>query len=169
MTSPKPTTPTAALRLRACLAGEKGGEAMTTTKNFTVRETAKIDGGAYRIVKFPDGSGRVEEWRGGKWVPGGATLDEFLFAPPVSPRFAAELGIPLTDVTIERDEREKPNTAIAPPKERDNEKFLRKAIDLGVKLAEADALFKLTMKARKVRAAEIEKGRPDLIVNTTLH
>ena len=62
---------------------------------------------------------------------------------------------------------EKPNTATAPPKL--SEEDLRRAIDLGVKLAEADALFKLTMKARQVRAAEIERRRPDLIVNTTLH
>jgi hypothetical protein len=55
------------------------------------------------------------------------------------------------------------------PKERDNEKFLREAIDLGVKMAEADALAMLTVKARQVRAAEIERRRPDLIVNTTLH
>jgi hypothetical protein len=65
---------------------------------------------------------------------------------------------------------EKPNTTTAPPKERDNEKFLREAIDLGVKMAEADALFKLTMKARQVRAAEIERRRPHLVIdNTTLH
>ena len=66
-------------------------------------------------------------------------------------------------------ERDKPNTATAPPKERDNEKFLREAIDLGVRLAEEDALFRLTMKARQVRAAELERRRPHLIVNTTLH
>jgi hypothetical protein len=140
---------------------------MTTTKNFTVYETAKIDGGAYRWIEFPDGSAKVEGWGPKGWTPGGATLDEFLFAPPVSPKFAAELGIPLADVTIER---KKPNTAPAPSKERDNEKFLREAIDLGVKMAEADALFKLTMKARQVRAAELDRGRPHLIVkNTTLH
>jgi hypothetical protein len=40
-------------------------------------------------------------------------FDEFLFAPPVGAAFAAELGIPLADVTIER---EKPNTATAPPR-----------------------------------------------------
>jgi hypothetical protein len=60
--------------------------------------------------------------------------------------------------------------SITPPKERDNEKFLREAIDLGVKMAEADALLMLTRKARQVRAAEIERRRPHLIVdNTTLH
>jgi hypothetical protein len=45
---------------------------------------------------------------------------------------------------------------------------LREAIRLGVKMAEADALFKLTMKARHVRAAELERRRPHL-VNNTLH
>jgi len=134
-------------------------------KTFTVRETAKIDGGAYRIVELSDGSGRIEEWRGSKWVPGGATPDEFLFAPPVSPKFAAELGIPLADVTIERD---KPK-AEKPPEDL-TAKRLREAINLGVKLAEEDALFRLTMKARQVRAAEIERRRPHLVVdNTTLH
>jgi hypothetical protein len=62
---------------------------------------------------------------------------------------------------------------ITPPK-RDtklsDEDRLRAAIDLGVKMAEEDALFRLTMKARQVRAAEIEERRPHLVVdNTTLH
>ena len=60
-----------------------------------------------------------------------------------------------------------------PPK-RDNPKLsdedrLREAIELGVKMAEADALAMLTAKARQVRAAEIERRRPHLIVNNTLH
>jgi hypothetical protein len=59
----------------------------------------------------------------------------------------------------------------APPK-RDNPKLsdedrLREAINLGVKMAEADALFRLTMKARQVRAAEIEERRPRLVVDNT--
>jgi hypothetical protein len=119
---------------------------------FTVRETAKIDGGAYRWVEFADGSARVEEWRGGKWVPGGATFDEFFETPPVSPRFATELGIPLADVTIERNE---PNTATAPPKL--SRMDLRAVMDLGVRLAEEEALWKLAMKARHTRAAELER------------
>jgi hypothetical protein len=63
---------------------------------------------------------------------------------------------------------------ITPPK-RDNPKLsdkdrLREAINLGVKMAEADALAMLTAKAREVRAAEIEERRPHLIVNnTTIH
>ena len=48
------------------------------------------------------GSERVEEWRGGKWVPGGATFDEFVFAPPVGAAFAARLGIPPEDLMIDR-------------------------------------------------------------------
>jgi hypothetical protein len=67
-------------------------------KNFTVLDTGKIDGGAYRWVEFADGSARVEEWRGDKWVPGGATFGEIADAPPVSPGFASELGIPMADL-----------------------------------------------------------------------
>jgi hypothetical protein len=70
----------------------------TRSENFTVRDTAHIDGGAYRWIELPDGSARVEEWRGGKWVPGGATFWEFLDKPPVGPAFAAKLGIPADDL-----------------------------------------------------------------------
>jgi hypothetical protein len=73
----------------------------TKSKNFTVRDTAHIDGGAYRWIELPDGSARVEEWRGGKWVPGGATFGEFLDNPPVGPAFAAELGIPPSDLVVD--------------------------------------------------------------------
>jgi len=64
-------------------------------------------------------------------------------------------------------EREKPK-AENPP-ENLTASRLREAIDLGVKMAEADALLMLTRKARQVRAAEIERRRPHLIVNNTLH
>jgi hypothetical protein len=57
---------------------------------------------------------------------------------------------------------------ITPPKLSDEDR-LREAIDLGVKMAEADALLMLTRKARQVRATEIERRRPHLIVNNTLH
>jgi hypothetical protein len=63
-----------------------------------VLDTGKIDGGAYRWVEFADGSARVEEWRGDKWVPGGASFGEIADAPPVSPGFASELGIPMADL-----------------------------------------------------------------------
>jgi hypothetical protein len=56
------------------------------------------------------------------------------------------------------------------PPEHLTAKRLREAIDLGVKMAEADALAMLTAKARQVRAAELERRRPHLVVNnTTLH
>jgi hypothetical protein len=133
-------------------------------KNFTVLDTGYIDGGAYRWVKLADGSGRVEEWKGDKWVPGGASFAEFFDSPPVGRAFAARLGIPPEDLMIER---EKPKAA-KPPEDLTASR-LREAIDLGVKMAEEDALFRLTMKARQVRAAEIEARRPHLSVNNTLH
>ena len=74
------------------------------------------------------------------------------------------LGIPPKDLMTER---EKPKAA-KPPEDLTASR-LRAAIDLGVRLAEEDALFRLTMKARQVRAAEIEERRPHLVVNTTLH
>jgi hypothetical protein len=67
-------------------------------KNLTVLDTGKIDGGAFRWVKLADGSWRVEEWRGDKWVPGGASFAEIADSPPVGPEFAAELGIPMSDL-----------------------------------------------------------------------
>jgi hypothetical protein len=100
-----------------------------------VLDTGKIDGGAYRWVKLADGSGRVEEWRGDKWVPGGASFGEFFDSPPVGPEFAAELGIPPEDLMTER---EKPKAAKLP--EDLTASRLREAINLGVKMAEADAL-----------------------------
>jgi hypothetical protein len=68
------------------------------SESFKVRDTAHIDGGAYRWLELPDGSWRVEEWRGGKWLPGGANIEEFFDNPPVGPAFAARLGIPLSDL-----------------------------------------------------------------------
>jgi hypothetical protein len=69
------------------------------SENFKLLATGKIDGGAYRWIKFADGSGRVEAWTDKGWEPGGASLREIADAPPVSPMFAARLGIPLADVT----------------------------------------------------------------------
>jgi len=66
-----------------------------------ILSTAKIDGGAYRWLELADGSGRVERWKGGKWAPGGAELEEFATNPPVSPSFAVRVGIPPSDLTIE--------------------------------------------------------------------
>jgi len=58
---------------------------------------AVVDNGVVaRVVELPDGSGRVETWSPGKgWVKGGASLDEFFLARPVSPELASRLGIPI--------------------------------------------------------------------------
>jgi hypothetical protein len=130
----------------------------TTSENLTVLDTGKIDGGAYRWVKLADGSGRVEKWRGNKWTPGGASFGEFLNSPPVSAGFASELGIPPKDLMTER---EKPNTATAPPRKRDNEKFLREAIRLATEWAEEDALRMLAMKTKQI--AEHDRHRKKLV------
>ena len=71
---------------------------MNITENFTVLETGHIDGGAYRVVKFRDGSARVEGWGPKGWTPGGATFGEISNAPPVGAAFAAKLGIPMSDL-----------------------------------------------------------------------
>jgi len=68
------------------------------SENFTVLETGHIDGGAYRVVKFGDGSARVENWGPKGWTPGGATFGEISNAPPVGAAFAAKLGIPISDL-----------------------------------------------------------------------
>jgi hypothetical protein len=68
------------------------------SENFTVLSTGHIDGGTYRVVELPDGSARVEEWRDGAWVPGGATFGEIADAPPVGAGFASKLGIPISDL-----------------------------------------------------------------------
>ena len=61
--------------------------------------TAKVDGGAFRLIELRDGPVRIEEWKGGAWVPGGADMDEMLgFTPPITPAFAARLGIPPDDL-----------------------------------------------------------------------
>jgi hypothetical protein len=101
-----------------------------------------------------------EEWR--RLVEDFEWLEDHCWVLPPEER---GFGIPPKDLMIER---EKPK-AKKPP-ENLTASRLREAIDLGVKMAEADALFKLTMKARQVRAAEIERRRPHLVVdNTTLH
>jgi hypothetical protein len=68
------------------------------SENLTVLETGHIDGGAYRVVRLGDGSERVEGWGAKGWTPGGSTFWEIANAPPVSARFAAELGIPVSDL-----------------------------------------------------------------------
>ena len=61
---------------------------------------SKIDGGVSRLVELPDGSGRVETWwaKQKAWKPGGATVDEFFFAPPATPAFMRSQGIPESDI-----------------------------------------------------------------------
>jgi hypothetical protein len=100
--------------------------------------------------------------------------------PPTRPRLptAAEADDMCGRAVLEalrelREERKstvvrRPTTKSPPAKL--TEKRLRDAIRLGVEMAEADALLMLTRKARQVRAAELERRRPHLIVdNTTLH
>ena len=124
-------------------------------KNLKVLATGHIDGGAYRWVKLADGSSRVEGWGPKGWTPGGASLSEIFDAPPVSERFAAELGIPMSDLTT-------PPTPRPPARSEAKltAKDLREAISLGVKMAEADALLMLERKARQV--AELDRRRPRL-------
>jgi len=130
-----------------------------------------IGGDVARLVRLPNGGCRIEWWEVGRgWVeapPGAFTPDEFMPGPhclPVSAATAARLGIPPADLMIEREKPKAEN-----PPENLTASRLREAIDLGVKMAEADALLMLTRKARQVRAAEIERRRPHLIVNNTLH
>jgi hypothetical protein len=68
------------------------------SNKLKVVSTGKIDGGAYRIVELPNGSGRVEEWTAEGWVPGGASFGEVYDAPAISPSTAVRLGIPIEDL-----------------------------------------------------------------------
>lgn len=70
-----------------------------TPEKRKVLAAGKIDGGVSRWVELPNGSGMVETWKPGEgWVPGGASIDEFAMAPPVSPELASRLGIPSEDL-----------------------------------------------------------------------
>ena len=61
-----------------------------------------IDGGIARVVEMPDGSGKTESWSSGVgWIEGGASLDEFVMAQPVSAKLAARLGIPPSELGSE--------------------------------------------------------------------
>ena len=52
--------------------------------------------------KLSDGSGRIETWAPSKgWVEGGASLDEFIMAAPVSPALAARMGLPASELGSE--------------------------------------------------------------------
>ena len=54
---------------------------------------SKIGGVIGRLVELPDGSGRVETWSAKGWVKGGASVDEFFFAPPASEETLREFGV----------------------------------------------------------------------------
>ena len=49
---------------------------------MTVVETVLVDGAPTRMIEFADGSGRVESFVNGAWVPGGCTLKEFAMGTP---------------------------------------------------------------------------------------
>ena len=57
-----------------------------------------VDSGVIaRVIKRANGAGYVETWRKGVgWVKGGAHLDEFVFARPVSEAMAERQGLRLT-------------------------------------------------------------------------
>ena len=66
------------------------------SETFKVLSAARSTAGP--IAGLSSGSGKIEAWRDGKWVPGGADIEEFMFAPPVSAAFAARVGIPASDL-----------------------------------------------------------------------
>jgi hypothetical protein len=116
--------------------GRKGGEAMTTTKN-----------------NRPPGDYDREKWR--RLVEDFEWLEDHCWVLPPEERWLGK-----------RDE--KPNTATAPPPNAPAEKTntlseedLRLAIDLGTKIAEAEARLKLTLKVREL--AELERRRGKII------
>ncbi len=51
-----------------------------------------VDGALARMVKFPDGSGRVETFGPDGWKPGGTDISSLLKAPPASDERLAEFG-----------------------------------------------------------------------------
>lgn len=104
-----------------------------------------IEGDVARVIKEPNGSGRIDVWtKGAGWTeaaPGSITPDQFMpgACRPVSARDAARVGMPLFAA-----------------------KDLR---ELGVKMAEVDALLMLKRKARQV--AELDHWRPRLVIDNT--
>ena len=54
---------------------------MTNTENPVVSVTVppcSVDGVPRRLVEFADGSGQVQSWRNGHWVPGGCDVKDVL-------------------------------------------------------------------------------------------
>jgi hypothetical protein len=92
-------------------------EPAPTSSDWRVsRGPMELEGGTVgRLVRFPDGSGRLETWSRSKgaWVPGGARLSDMFFASPLSPERANELHIPLEE-TAPREgvEESSPNPVI---------------------------------------------------------
>ncbi len=60
----------------------------------TVTEPCWIEGVIARVVKLPDGSGRIEAWAEGVgWVPSkGVSLADFFEATPLTPEEVASLN-----------------------------------------------------------------------------
>ena len=70
---------------------------MGEAKLKVVAGPSKVAGGVSRLVKLPDGSGRIETWvKGLGWTEGGARVDELMpgACTPVTPELAERLGIP---------------------------------------------------------------------------
>jgi hypothetical protein len=158
-------TPSAVFAAARLHGGVIKGEISMKTKGacYTVVDTGHIDGGAYRLVELADGSARVEGWTAKGWVPGGASIEEMMDSPPVGAAFAARLGIPPSDLRHDAPHgtprRHFPNLTKL------SKTDLRQAIELGTRLAEEEALFKLAMKAKQV--AELDRRRPRLVVDNT--
>jgi hypothetical protein len=87
--------------------GPRAGEYYLLSKeDQSVKEEAKVVNGPVnlggrlgRIVKLPDGSGRVETWGGTSrgWVHGGADVPAIMRAAPALPQRLIEYGVPEQD------------------------------------------------------------------------
>ena len=47
---------------------------MSPKTDFKVDETVRVDGVPARLVELADGTGRVESFVNGRWVPGGCSV-----------------------------------------------------------------------------------------------
>ena len=56
-------------------------------------EPTRTNGSVSRLVEMPDGSSRVETWRDGAWMPGGADVSAVMRGAPASAELLAELGV----------------------------------------------------------------------------
>lgn len=64
------------------------------SKIKVVNGPVNLGGALGRVVKFPDGTGRVETWGATGWEPGGADLTAILRAIPASANRLKEYGVP---------------------------------------------------------------------------